>query len=432
MRNRFYALLTLFLPFCASGQDLAAPVGLDSAVVTGKLANGVTYFVRENKKPEKRVELRLAIQAGSVLEDDDQRGLAHLLEHMAFNGTKDFKKHELIDYLESIGMSFGADLNAFTSFDKTVYMLQVPSDAEKVSKGIQILRNWADSLLLEGSEIDKERGVVIEEWRLRRGADQRMMDQQFPLLFHGSKYAQRLPIGTKEVLDTFTHERVRDFYKAWYRPDVLAVIAVGDFPADQLKAAIETQFGAIPTPQKPTLIPAVAVPDHDETLYALADDPEASSNSIGLLWKRDPQPNKTVEDFRRGLLEGLFASMLNMRLDEIREKPDAPFLRAGAGGGKWIKAKEFFNLNAEVKENGHLAGFKALLTEVERVRRHGFTEGEFKRALANMHRGFKKADQERDTTPSAFHAMGLVSHFTDNALFASAPRRLELFESLQA
>ena len=431
MRSILCSLSLLFLLPSLRAFDAAQPIGLDPLVVTGRLANGMTYFVRPNKKPENRVELRLAIRSGSVLEADDQRGLAHLLEHMAFNGSRDFKKQDLVKYLESIGMSFGADLNAFTSFDKTVYMLQVPAEQEKVAKAMQILENWASALLLEGKEIDQERAVVIEEWRLRRGADQRMMDQQFPILFHDSRYAQRLPIGTKEVLDTFTHDRVRAFYQDWYRPDLMSVSVVGDFPTDQLKAMVEERFGKIPAREKPVELPTFPVPDHEQTLYALAEDAEASSSSIGVMWKRDPLPSLTAADFRRGVLESLFTSMLNLRLDEIREKADAPFLRARAGGGRYIRTKEFYSLSAEVKENGHLPGFKALLTEVERVRRHGFTEGELKRTLANLHRSLKKAYQERETTPSSALVMGLVGYFTDETAFPSAERRLQLFEELQ-
>jgi zinc protease len=424
----FFLALTLAAPLRAV--DLAEPIGLDAQVVTGRLANGITWFVRENPKPEKRVELRLAIRAGSVLEEENQRGLAHLLEHMAFNGTRDFKKHELIAYLESIGMTFGADLNAFTAFDKTVYMLQVPAEADKLAKAVQILENWAGALLLEEEEIEKERGVVIEEWRLRRGADQRIFDQQFPILFQGSRYAERLPIGTKEVLDTFPPERVREYYRSWYRPDLMAVAAVGDYPADQLRALIEGRFGRLAAPAEPTVLPDFPVPDHAETLFALADDPEATASSVGLLWKRDPDPQLSVGDFRRATLESLFTAMLNQRLDERREMAEAPFLSARAGGGRYVRSKHFFSLTASVKENGHLPGFRALLEEAERVRRHGFTEGELTRARANLHRGLRKAWQERDTTPSSSLVMGLVMHFTDGNAFASPERRLKLFEAL--
>jgi zinc protease len=250
-------------------------IPVDPDVAIGKLDNGLTYYIRNNKKPENRVEMLLVLNAGSVLETDNQQGLAHFIEHMGFNGTKNFPKQELVEYLESIGMDFGPDLNAYTSFDETVYMLQVPTDdADKLEKGFQILSDWAYYMSFEDEEVDKERGVVVEEWRLRGGAWKRMIDKQLPIILKDSKYAQRLPIGQKAVIDTFHYDTAQNFYNAWYRPELMAVIAVGDVEKDIMDNLIKKYFSGIPKSETPVHRPSIPVPDHDETLYTIASDPE--------------------------------------------------------------------------------------------------------------------------------------------------------------
>ena len=247
--NRTYRIVMLFafvMSACfmlqaqeAKKLSLSSPIPVNPKVKIGKLENGIKYYIMKNKKPENRMELRLAVNAGSVLETDDQRGLAHFCEHMAFNGSKNFKKDELVKYLESVGVRFGSDLNAYTSFDETVYMLQIPTDkAELMEKGFQVIEDWAHNVSYDNDEIDKERGVIIEEWRLGKGASQRMRDKQFPIIFHNSKYAQRLPIGVPEVLKNFKYETLKTFYRDWYRPDLMAVVAIGDFD----EAAIEQKI----------------------------------------------------------------------------------------------------------------------------------------------------------------------------------------------
>src|SRR5688572_16418264 len=239
--------LLLSFPTASAAQQLTDKLPADPNVTVGKLPNGLTYYIRVNKKPEARAELRLAVNAGSVLEDEKQLGLAHFAEHMAFNGTRNFAKHDLINYLESIGMRFGADLNAYTSFDETVYMLTIPTDTGKaLEKGVQILEDWAHNVTFDPAEIEKERGVVIEEWRLGQGADERMRDKYFPVLFRGSQYAARLPIGTKTNLETFKQEDLLRFYRAYYRPELMAVIAVGDFDKNRVEQLIKSHFGNIP------------------------------------------------------------------------------------------------------------------------------------------------------------------------------------------
>ncbi len=266
----------VFLFFFTSSilpQDKPLPV--DKDVITGTLDNGLRYYIQKNQKPEKRAELRLFVDAGSVLEDDDQCGLAHLVEHMAFNGTKNFKKQELVDYLEKLGIKFGPELNAYTSFDQTVYMLTVPTDSTEIlATGFAVLEDWAHNLSFDPEEIDKERGVVIEEWRLGRGAWMRMFDKQLPVLFKGSKYADRLTIGKKEIIESASYETIKKFYHDWYRPDLMAVAAVGDFDVKVIEGYIKEHFSKLTSPafERERVIPDV--PKHKETYFAIASDKE--------------------------------------------------------------------------------------------------------------------------------------------------------------
>ena len=245
-------------PSPAATASLSQQLPIDPLITTGQLSNGLRYYIRANARPENRAELRLVVNAGSIVEDDDQQGLAHFVEHMAFNGTKNFPKQDVVAFMQSIGMRFGAHVNAYTSFDETVYMLQVPTDKPEVlAKAFQILEDWAHHVSFEPAEVDKERGVVVEEWRLGRGASTRMLDAQFPVLLQGSRYAQRLPIGKKEILEGFKHERLRQFYTDWYRPDLMAVIAVGQIDKPAVEELIKKHFGSIPPAKSPTATTAM-------------------------------------------------------------------------------------------------------------------------------------------------------------------------------
>jgi len=280
---------------------------VDPMVKIGKLPNGLTYYIRKNTKPEKRVEMRLVVNAGSVLEDENQLGLAHFMEHMNFNGTKRFPKNELVSYLQSIGVEFGADLNAYTGFDETVYILPVPTDKpELVEKGLQILEDWAHNALLDSMEIEKERGVVIEEWRLSRGADERLMKQTLPVQYRGSKYAERLPIGKKETLEQFSHAALKKFYTDWYRPDLQAVIVVGDIDVNEMEQKIKEIFDDIPTPVSPRKREIFPVPDHEEVLTVVAKDKETDIPTVEILFKKDLQLETTIGDYSRYMNRRLF------------------------------------------------------------------------------------------------------------------------------
>jgi len=395
-----------------SSIDLQALLPVDPNVIVGKLDNGLRYFIRVNHKPEKRADLRLVVNVGSVLEDDDQRGLAHFCEHMAFNGTKHFAKHELTDFLESIGIRFGPEVNAYTAFDETAYLLEVPTDsAEILEKAFLVLEDWAHNVTFDAEEIDKERGVIIEEWRLGRGAGARMLDQQLPILFKGSRYADRLTIGEKAILETFEHETLRRFYRDWYRPDLMAIIAVGDFDAQKIEFLIRKYFEPIPpipNARERTLFP---VPNHDETLIAIATDPEAAQTSVGLYFKKELLPEKTVGDYRRMVLDYVYDELMNLRLDELRQKADPPILFGFSGNGEFVRSKGVYYLSAGVEEDGLVRGLDAILTEAMRVKKHGFIQAELERVKKVALRGMERAFLERDKSESSRYASEYIRHF---------------------
>jgi zinc protease len=387
-------------------------IPVNPTITFGQLDNGLRYFIRVNHKPENRAELRLAVNAGSIMEDNDQQGLAHFCEHMAFNGTRNFKKQELVDYLESIGMSFGPDINAYTSFDETVYMLEVPTDSINILKNaFQVLEDWAHLVSYEDEEIDKERGVLIEEWRLGRGAEARMRDKQFPILFQGSRYANRLPIGKKEVIDTCQYETLRRFYKDWYRPDLMSIIAVGDFDPVFIEKHIKKHFSSFSNPVDEEERRIFPVPDHNETLFAIARDPEATRTRVSIYFKHELQAEKTVADYRRILIENCYNTMMNERLRELTKESDPPFLYGYSDVGRLVRSKEVYFLGAGVKELGIERGLDALLTEAERVKKFGFTRTELNRVQKEMLRNIERAYKERDKTESRHYAAEYIRHF---------------------
>jgi zinc protease len=393
---------------------LTAKIPVDSQITTDTLPNGIKYYVRKNRKPEARAELRLVVNAGSLMEEDDQQGLAHFVEHMAFNGTKNFPKNETIKFLESIGMRFGADVNAYTSFDETVYTLHVPTDKPDVlDKSFLILEDWAHNVTFDDAEVDKERGVITEEWRLRRGASARLQDKQFPILLKGSRYADRLPIGKMDVVQHFSHDRVRQFYKDWYRPDLMAVIAVGDFDKAAVETLIKNHFGPIPRPASVKPRPLYPIPDQPGTAYAVATDKEMTQTSVVVYRKLPLRDQTTIAGYRQQIVERLFAGMLSARFAEITQKPDAPFLGASGGRGNFFRTKDASTLSALVKEGGAERGLEALYTEGERVARFGYVESEIVRIKRNTLRALEQAVAEKANTPSDGLADELVRNFTD-------------------
>ncbi|NNJ40209.1 MAG: insulinase family protein, partial [Eudoraea sp.] len=393
-------------------------IPIDPNVKVGTLENGLTYYIRNNGKPEDKVELRLVVNAGSIMETDRQLGLAHFMEHMNFNGTKNFEKNDLIDYLQSIGVKFGADLNAYTSFDETVYILPIPSDdPEKLEQGFQILEDWAHNTTLSEEAIDGERGVVLEELRLRLGADKRMQKVTLPKIMYGSKYAERLPIGTKENLENFTYDDVRDYYNTWYRPDLMAVIAVGDLDVTALESKIKSHFSKIKKSENPAKRESYPLPNHEETLIAIASDEEAAFTSVQVLYKDPFEAPEiiTVNDYRERLVKNLFSTLINNRLDELRNSANPPFVFGYSGyGGTFARTKNAYQSFAQTSPDGQMKALKAILEENERVKRYGFQEAEFERAKKSLLARLEKQYNDRDKLESNRLVYPYIYHYLQN------------------
>ena len=406
------AVLGAQAPAPAAAPNLQQSIPFDATVRTGTLPNGVTYFVRQNARPEKRLALRLAVRAGSLFEADDQQGLAHLIEHMAFNGSAHFAPGELVSYFESVGARLGPHVNAYTSFDETVYMLDLPTDSKDVvTKGLTAMADFGGGLTLDPGQIDKERGVVIEEWRGRLGASSRVRDRQIPVLYDKSRYAERLPIGKPEILRSAPAARLRAFYDTWYRPELLAIIAVGDVPVQELEAGIRSAFGPLAARAPLAQPPDDTVPLGRETRINITSDAEITSSSLQFLRRRPKDGTRLVGDYRRTLVEGLFTHMLNDRFSEIARRPDAKFLSAGAGGDSLSPTVNAFGMSARVADGGLAAGLGALQVEARRVDLHGFTATELERAKRWMQSFYERAYNERDKSESASFANEYLNYF---------------------
>ncbi|MEH6538056.1 MAG: insulinase family protein [Psychroserpens sp.] len=383
-------------------------------VKTGVLSNGLTYYIQNNGKPEDKVELRLAIKAGSILETEDQKGLAHFMEHMNFNGTTNFKKNELVDYLQGIGVEFGADLNAYTGFDQTVYILPIPSDdPEKLDKGFQILQDWAGGALLTDQDIDDERGVVIEEYRTRLGASTRMQSKYLDKIAYNSKYADRLPIGTKENLENFKYESIRNFQRDWYRPNLMAVIAVGDLDVETLEKKIKENFSGLKNPESPKPREEFGSENHDGTFVAIEWDEEATGSQVHIYYKDKGKSKKTrtVKDYRDNMVEGLFTGMINNRLREYSNKPNPPFIYGFSYHGGIIGNKDAYQSVAQTNETGQLDALKTLLEENERVKRFGFNASELERAKKDYFARIERAFKDKDKQESNRMVNGYIQNF---------------------
>ena len=394
-------VLTVTLSFGQAPFNLNDAIPTDPKVSKGVLPNGMTYYVRSNSTPKNRADLYLVVKAGSVDEDDNQLGLAHFCEHMAFNGTKNFPKHELINYLESLGMEFGPEINANTGFDETVYMIKVPLDSARfMDKGLQVLYDWASQITDADDEIEKERGVIHEEWRSGHGAEERMMQKWWPVFFYKSKYADRLPIGKMEVVDHCAPELLRKFRKDWYRPDLEAVIVVGDFDQQAMVKQIKEMFSKIPVAKDPRKKQAFDIPDHNQTLVSIVSDKEAQYAVAQVYYKHPLEKSKTLGDYRKSLVEGLYNAMINDRLAELTQKENPPFMMASSGYGALFGPKSVYSSVAVCQNAKIESGLKAVLTENERVLKYGFTQSELDRQKTTMLTSVEIAYKEKDQQKS--------------------------------
>jgi zinc protease len=376
---------------------------VDQSVIIGKLPNGLTYYIRANAEPKSRAELYLVNKAGSVLENDDQQGLAHFTEHMAFNGTRDFPKNQMVDYLQKAGVKFGADLNAYTSFNETVFQLPLPTDTVAVfEKGFNILANWAGYVSFDPNEIDKERGVVLEEERLRgKNAQERLQQQTLPVLLNNSRYALRLPIGKEDILKNFKPETIKAFYLDWYRPDLQAVIAVGDFDPKRVEALIKQNFSQLKNPAAEKPRTKYAVPATPGTAVKIVTDPEYPYTIAQIIVKHPGTITKTTGDYMQEVRVQLFNQMLNARLNELLQKPNPPFLYGRTSYGDFIGDQDAYTSLVVAKPGELEKAVKAVVAESERARKFGFTLTELERAKQDALVGIGNAYRERDKTPSA-------------------------------
>lgn len=411
--------------------NMTDTIPVDPNVIIGKLDNGLTYYIRKNSKPENRVELRLAVNAGSINENKSQLGLAHFVEHMCFNGTKTFDGNKMIDYLQKYGISFGGDLNAYTSFDETVYMLKVPTDNKNLlDTALQIIVDWSNYVAFNSKEIDKERGIITEEWRLGLGADDRLMKKYFPVAFKNSMYADRLPIGEIDVIKNFPYDTLRAFYKSWYRPNLQAVAIVGDIDVKEMEKEIKLRFSPIQNPvnERPRL--DYEVPNNKEPLISIATDKEASGTMLLLVYKHKTKDIYTVADYKTLLTATLYNEMLNDRFNEITQKPDAPFAMANSNYGSFVRSIDAYQLYASPKENQIDKSFEQLLLENLRVKKYGFTETELERIKEQMLSELEKAAKESDKTESARLIDEYVSHFLEKDAIPGAKIEYKLAQKL--
>lgn len=409
------ALLLGTLLGARAAPDLAQTLPIGPQVLVGQLENGLTYYIQKNSRPEKRLELRLAVKAGSILEDEDQLGLAHFTEHMAFNGSTHFKKHELVSYLQSIGLKFGADLNAYTGFNETVYILPLPTDRrEAIEKGFLVLQDWAQGVSFNAPDIDLERAIVLEEWRLGKGAQDRMNKVLYPKIFDGSLYAKRLPIGTEDSLKGFSHDAIRRFYRDWYRPNLMAVVVVGDIEPQDAKGLVEAHFGPLRNPDnaRPRVYAEVPVRNHSEAV--VVTDKEATSNLTMIRYPVHTDPVvRTLGDYRQTLVEQLFGNMLGLRMQELTQQPQPPFVGGGSGVSRLVPGYRSFNSSAVLGRQGMGPAVDALVQENARARQFGFSAAELERSKKTLLRSIEQSYAERDKTDSATYAAEYLRHFLE-------------------
>jgi zinc protease len=425
-------LVICFILACACGlRGGAQPLSLDPAVRTGRLANGFTYFIRANHEPRNRVVLYLANRVGSLQEDDDQRGLAHFMEHMSFNGTRHYPKNQLVDYLQRSGVRFGADLNAYTNFTETVYQLPLPSDDTALLRhGLEIMRDWAAEASLDAAKIDAERGVVLEEKRLHNSAAQRLGDRAFPLLVNGTRYADRVPIGKEDILLHFKPAVIRRFYTDWYRPDLQALIVVGDIDVDEMERKIKRLFGDLKNPVQERPRIGYRIPLTGKNQFMALTDPEQASTQISVLIKESGSPHGTIEAYREQLIRSFWNHALAERLRQQALEPDPAFASAEAGIGDFLGGLEGLQVEITSKPGRTAAAFEAVWREIVRMQEFGLTAGEFERGKKAFLTSLENANAERDKTPSSAYTKEYLAWFLDSTAAPGIGKELELAKEL--
>jgi zinc protease len=410
IRIALFVLAILFSTF-SFGQTLP----LDTAIRVGKLPNGFTYIIRRNTEPAKRVQLYLVNKIGSIQEEDNQRGLAHFMEHMSFNGTTHYPKNELVHYLEKSGVRFGADLNAYTSFDETVYQLPIPTDSPALMQnGLQIMRDWAANATLDPNEINDERGVVLEEKRLGKGAQERMRDKTFPVLLNNSRYAERIPIGTDSVLNNFQRQAILKFYKDWYRPNLQALIVVGDINVDSMEKKIKALFSDLKNPANERPRVKYTVPLEGKNQFIAVTDKEFPYTVIEVLIKMKSMPQGSKEEYIESIKRGVFNEMLGVRISELSQKPNPPFIQAGADAGKFYGDLDAFTVFMVAKPGQLEKSFISVWQLIQQVKQFGFTEPEFERAKASYISSLESAVREKDKRNSEQLVQEYTRYFLNN------------------
>lgn len=418
------------LPIMAGYSD-NAPVPLDPTIRIGKLENGMTYYIKVNNKPENRAELRMALKAGSMQEDEDQLGLAHFIEHMAFNGSENFSKNELVNYLEKAGSQFGPDLNAYTSFDETVYMLQVRTDAEgQLDSGMLILKDWASGVSFDPEEIEKERGVVISEWRSRLSAGQRMMNKYLPFMYYQSRYADRLPIGDPQIIQTAKPDVIRRFYNDWYRPELMAIMVVGNVDPDAMEAKIKSDFGSIKPKAPARTKPVETMAITPNTFVQVLTDPEATNTSINIDFKHKHIPVSDIAGYRRQLTYSIYSQMISRRLQERSKTADAPFVSASSYYYPDVADLAMYSLYATAPAAGIRQAYKAILEENRRVQQHGFTQSELDRQKETILQQAEQSMKESNKMESSRTVRRMINHYLDNTPLPNEEQHYLLYKEM--
>ena len=436
MKAKFFMIAAVLFSTAALASGQQMPVlPNDPAAKVGKLDNGMTYYIRHNDKPAGRAEFYLATNVGALQEEPDQDGLAHFLEHMCFNGTKNFPDKGILNWLESIGASFGGNVNASTGVEQTIYLLNnIPLVRPTViDTCLLIMHDYSHFVTCDPVEIDKERGVILEEKRSRNTASWRMREQSSPYIYGDTKYATTTIIGSEENLKNFKPESLTNFYHTWYRPDMQALVVVGDFDVDEVEAKIKSTFADIPAVENPRQKEVIRIPDNEEPVIGVLTDKENNNTSISVYWKSEPMPeemNNTAIGMLTNVVKNLVSNIMNERLSDLSAKSEAPFLDAGFGMGKLCESCEVVLAQVDCKEGRALESFASLLSETKRMSLYGFSDSEVERAKTELLSQYERAANSADTRKNGEFVMAMIYNFLDNEPFMDPAVEYELAKEL--